>query len=117
MIRWGAALLLFAAAVPAAAAQQAAAVDPGAIVGLWSASLECRDLIDYRRDGTYRTSANESGRWSLRGNLLTMQSRGQVRLVVRMIGRNQMAYSLAGSRAGTVPGLSYRCRSRGRAAR
>jgi hypothetical protein len=102
-------------AAPAYAQSQATA--SSFIVGKWGDSRECRNLVEYRPDGTYRTERGDQGRWTLQGSRLTMRAQSQAVLAVRVINRNEMEVRLVGSRVTAVPGRSYRCRAAGRLAR
>lgn len=116
------ALLIAAVAAATAVASPAlgqarGSLSPSFLVGRWSDTRACRDLVEYRADGSYQTARGDRGRWTLEGSRLTMRARIVAMLNVQVVNRNEIEVRLVGSRASAAPGRSYRCRSEGRPAR
>jgi hypothetical protein len=87
------------------------------LVGKWSGTRDCSDIVEYRADGTYRAGQGFTGRWSLVGDRLTMRAQSEATVSVRVISRNEIEIRLVGSAAAAAPTRSFRCRGTGRLAR
>ncbi|HEV2865720.1 MAG TPA: hypothetical protein VGX37_04340 [Allosphingosinicella sp.] len=49
-----------------------ASIDPSALVGRWSDDAECKQEIELRSDGTFRSFTGGEGNWALSGDVLTL---------------------------------------------
>jgi len=93
-------------AAAAAPAQRAIPVTAAALVGRWGDNGDCRRLVVFRADGTFRSYTGGEGIWRLAGNRLTMTgANGSFVRVVERIDRVRLR--LTGPNG--VAGVSQRC--------
>ena len=56
---------------PAAAAQPGPQVTADLLIGRWTDNDDCNEVVEFHRDGRFRTSDGVEGRWSLAGDRLS----------------------------------------------
>lgn len=90
---------------------QPRAVDTAWFTGMWSDHQDCRDVVDFRPDGSFRTAEGGEGRWTLDGGLLTLAGvGGNQSLILRRVGPNQVS---ATNVATNATASSWRCKAEG----
>lgn len=88
------ALAILAVPVPiaASAVQQPNRVTAAALIGRWGDNGDCTKDVVFLRDGTFRSYTGGGGRWTLRGDRLTLNGNGGVfAMRVSWAGRNRLS--------------------------
>ena len=73
---------------PLAATVQAIQVTPSFLVGRWTDTGDCTNAVDFFADGTFRTTSNATGRWTLQGNRLSFIGDRTIRTTIRATSRD-----------------------------
>ena len=77
---------------PAAAGQAARAVrlDRAYLIGLWTDDGNCRNAVEFARDGRFINPNGTVGQWLLDGDRLTLTGERRLRVRLRLIDRDRV---------------------------
>jgi hypothetical protein len=93
---------------PAAAQPPAASSIPFTadfLLGRWTDNGNCREWVDFNRDGRFVTFSGAAGQWSVAGDRLTFQGQSTITARVSIVGRDEIRLT---HNDGSV-GASTRC--------